>query len=434
MKKILQNCLYLLARLILKRYKPRIVGITGSVGKTGTKDMMTFLLQKHFRVRGNSKSYNNEFGLPLTIIGSESANSSIYGWLVIILKSVWLIVKANKSYPEILVLEMGADRRGDIEYLTKLAPPDISVLTSITSVHLEFFKTMNEIVREKRTIIDNLKEGGTAVLNIDNEYVAETKIRSDVTVIKYGQSKDADLMASEVKFYFENSMSNKFQIKGGTLFKITYQGNTVPARLKGILGMPAVYYALGAMAVGLKLGLNLIQITEDLQDFIGTPGRLRLIAGIKHTTILDDTYNASPDAVVAALDVLAEIPIESGQKRWVAIGSMAELGSDSEKGHDLVGERIVDRRVDGLITVGERARRIAQSARNMGMDPNSIFTFSNSVDAGKFLQSSLKPGDVCLVKGSQIMRMEKIVKEIMAEPEKAGELLVRQGVEWLGNS
>ncbi|PJE75473.1 hypothetical protein COV04_04695 [Candidatus Uhrbacteria bacterium CG10_big_fil_rev_8_21_14_0_10_48_11] len=428
MRKILYTYLAVLARLLLKRYKPLIIAVTGSVGKTTTKDMIAAALSSSYRVRASACSYNNEVGMPLTIIGVPSGHRSIFGWLGVIVNATSLIFFYQKRYPQVLILEMGADHPGDLAYLTSLAKPDISVLAAISSAHLEFFKSLEEVAMEKRTILENLKPKGIAVLNEDDAMVLASKVRKDVTVFRYGLSDKADVTATEPRPYF-NGIEEK-HIDGGITFKLNYKGSSVPVHFEGILGKPAIASALAATSVGLSLGMNLVDISHAFEKYRGTPGRLRLLAGVKGTTIIDDSYNASPIAMVAAVTALAETPKEKKQWRWAILGDMAELGSETERGHEAVGKELAKQQIDGLVTVGERARMIAQAARGAGLDARNIFSFSKAEEAGKFLQERLETGDVVLIKGSQIMRMEKIVKEIMADPKNAKTLLVRQGSEW----
>ncbi|MFA5754455.1 MAG: cyanophycin synthetase, partial [Patescibacteria group bacterium] len=192
----------------------------------------------------------------------------------------------------------------------------------------------------------------------------------------------------------------------------------------------APYAALAAAAVGLYFEMNLVEIALALKDFSLPKGRMNVLPGIKHTFIIDDTYNSSPEAVIAALSVLSRIKIDPEASKYAVLGDMLEIGAYTEEGHQLVGRKLVESGISRLIAVGERSRDIIRGAKDAGLEDDFIFYFDNSEDAGKFLQDRVKAGDIILVKGSQGVRMEKAVKEIMAEPERAAELLVRQGKEW----
>jgi len=425
MKKIIQKFLKVLAKLIVKKYKPLIIGITGSVGKTSTKEAIFSVLKNRFSVRKSEKNYNNEIGLPLTIIGAESAGKSLFGWLKILWQAKKLILFPLKNYPQILILEMAADRPGDLEYLVSFAPPRISVVTAVAPVHLEFFKSLENIAQEKSVLVKCLPSSGQAILNADDERVYQMKDKTDAKVLTYGFSSRADIMA----FDWENDfgvLESKELI--GVRFKINYKGKIIPVFLPYVLGKQQTYAALAAIGVGLSLKMNLIEIVESLKEYNPPPGRMRLIAGVKRTLIIDDSYNASPLAVIMALDVLKKIP--SKGRKFVVLGDMLELGSYSTKAHFEVGEKVASLDPDYLVAVGENAKNIIEGARKQGMPLEKIFHFFQSDDAAKFLKNIIQSGDVILVKGSQRMRMEKIVKELMAYPEKARELLVRQGKGW----
>ena len=430
MRRLFRALLYCLAAATLRRHATIVIGVTGSVGKTTTKDSAAIVLATKYRVRASAKSYNNEFGLPLTVLGEDSPGRSLIGWVALIVRScARLLYYRRRSYPEVLLLEMGADHPGDLAKLTALARPKISVVTAIASAHLEFFTSLDEVAKEKRTLFSVLPKDGVAIMNADDELVAASVVPAGVRVLRYGFS-ECDVRAHDVITTFEHTGETSTHVRAVTNFKVTTGGSTVPVHLYGLIGVPAVTSALAAIAIGVAMDINVVDAAHALASYQGTPGRLRLLPGVRGTTLIDDSYNASPKAALAALDVLASIPIETGQWRWAVLGSMAELGSDTESGHMSVGEHIVKRGITGLVTVGERARIIAQAARKAGMDPHMIFSFAKATEAGHFLQDRLQAGDIALVKGSQVMRMELVVKELLAEPLRAEELLVRQGPEW----
>lgn len=427
LKNILQSILRSLSKQILQKYKPDIVGVTGSVGKTSSKETIAQVLQTKFSVRRNVKNYNNEIGLPLTIIGvDKTPGKSIFGWLCVILKAKKLLLVTDKNFPEMLVLEMGADKPGDIEYLTDLAPCKVGVLTFIAHAHTEFFKTIKKIAQEKRIIISHLRQDGFAVLNFDSDVVMQQVGATKAEVLTYGFKDGADLQVTDVNIIKdENSGWPK-----GLNFKVLYKGNVVPVYLPGVISKSAVSAALAGLSVGTIFGVNLIEGSQALSSLQGLPGRMRLVEGIKHTLIIDDTYNSSPEAAKMALDSLVRIDTKTGAKRYVVFGDMLELGAETENAHREIGFKIAELGFDFLITVGEAAKFTAAAAREAGMDENKIACFGNSVEAGRFLQEKMAQGDVVLAKGSQGVRIEKLVKEVMAEPLQAAELLCRQGKEW----
>lgn len=429
--KILVQLLLILSRLIVRRYQPKIIGITGSVGKTSAKGAICTILSSRWLIRQSVKSYNNEIGVPLTIIGQESANKSIIGWLKIFLSAVRLIVWKDPAYPNMLVLEMGADKPGDITYLTTLAPCDVGVLTAIAPAHLEKFETIENIAAEKRVIIQHLRVPATAILNIDDELVAKTEVPNGVSVFTYGFSSAANVRGSDMMVSYESGNGNNSA--RGVSFKMSYNGSTVPVLLPGVVGQPAVVAALAGAAVGLYYGLNLVDIAIALHSFKAPPGRLRILLGANSALIIDDSYNSSPQAALMAIDTFSNLLLPEKSKRYAVLGDMLELGAYSEMGHQEVGRRVAESKINFLITVGERARIICREARLNGFDSGAMFCFAEAMEAVRFLKEHLKSGDALLVKGSQAMRMERIIKELMAEPKRAEELLVRQGPEWQKN-
>lgn len=426
-KTFLQNLLNTLSRQILKKYKPDIIGITGSVGKTSSKEAIATVLASKFSVRRTAKNYNNEIGLPLTVIGvDKTPGKSIFGWLKVIWKAKKLILKRDQTFPEILVLEMGADKPGDIEYLTDLAPCKVGVLTFISHAHTEFFKTIKKIAQEKRIIISHLRQDGFAVLNFDNDLVMQSIGTTKAEVVTYGFKDGADLRATDVNTIKDEASGWPL----GLNFKVLYKGSVVPVFLPGVISKSAISSALAGLAVGTIFGINLIEGSRAISKLEGLPGRMRLVKGIKSTLLIDDTYNSSPEAAKAAMDSLFQLELKPGARHYVALGDMLELGPETENAHRELGFKVAELGADFLITVGEAAKYIGIAAKEAGLDENKIASFASSVEAGKFLQEKLKEGDAVLVKGSQGVRMEKIVKEVMAEPIQAKDILCRQGEEW----
>src|SRR3990167_9523499 len=374
LKKIFVFVLTWEARLILKKYKAKIVAVTGSGGKTSTKDAIAKVLEKKFRVRKSKKSYNSELGVPLAIIGAESGWNSIYKWLAAFWKGIKAIV-AQEIYPEILVLEVGADRPEDIKKIRLWLKPDVAVLTALAEipVHVEFFSGPEEVFAEKEELAG---------------------------------------------------------VPEGIEFKVRNKKDEFPAKILNAFGSHNAYPALAAIAVGSVFGMKLEDSIEMISIYSPPPGRLKLIRGIKNTLILDDSYNSSPKALEAALKVLEEIEPPSKEGRKIAVlGDMLELGKHTITAHRDLGNIAADVS-DILCTVGVRAKFFMEGAIKAGFKKRSIYTFETSERAADELEKIIKPGDILLIKGSQGMRMEKIVERLMAEPEKKKELLCRQDDGW----
>jgi len=428
MVKFLHKILAHFAKRIIKKYNPLIIGITGSVGKSSTKQAIYTVLRDKFDVRCSLKNYNNEIGLPLTIFDSLSPGRNIEGWLKILFRvSKMLLFRVN--YPEILILEMAADHPGDIKYLTNIATPKIGVITAIGLTHTEFFKNINSVTKEKQVLVKNLEKKDWAILNVDDKRVEAMSDKTSAQILTFGLSEKANVQATEIKIDQELLGEGTCKVKGLT-FKINYRGSIVPVFLPNIISQAQIYSVLGAIAVGLTLNLNLIDIIKTFSKYKALPGRLTIIPGIRETLLLDDTYNSSPSAVKISLLSLNKIKIASKAKKWVVLGDMLELGELSTQAHQEIGQEVGKMKPDYLIVVGEEAQKISEGAQNSGFSPEKIFSFSNSLEAGNFLESNISKGDILLIKGSQGIRLEKIVKKLMLKPEQAKELLVRQGKEW----
>lgn len=412
------------ARLVLLRYKPRVIAITGSVGKTSGKDAIFAALSPELHLRKSEKSFNSEIGVPLTILGLENAWRDPLKWLWNIARGLWLVV-VPQEYPQWLVLEVGADRPRDISTIARWLRPDIAVITGVSEVpvHVEFFPSPEAIVREKRALAERLKPGGKLILNGDDSRMKAIESTFRGASLTYGLEAYNDFSASDIEILYENGKP------AGIHFRVKRVGASAPVLIRGALGRPRVYAALAALAVAEAAGVDLVFSARGLSEWVPTPGRLRILKGLKGSLIIDDTYNSSPSAALAALDALKEV--EGVQRRIAVLGDMLELGKYSAEAHRNVGKRAAEV-ADLLITVGFRARRVAEAALDAGMPESAIrqYEMNESRRAGKELELELGEGDLVLVKGSQSMRMERTVEEIMGEPERAEELLVRQDDEW----
>lgn len=418
---------------ILLKYQPEIIAITGSVGKTSTKDAIRTVLEAGgFQVRASQKNYNTELGVPFTVIGKAAQGMNLKQWVEVEFEAYRLLCRRDPNYPKILVLEMGADHPGDIQYLVNLAPAHIGIVTAVgddVPVHIEFFRNKEQLMREKRKMVEHLKKQDVAILNRDDAVVWNMREQAQGRVVSVGLHAEADIRALEVQPSTRPTPDQNTLVTGLS-FKLKAQGSLVPVLLPHVLGLPQVKASLFAVAVGLEHQMNLIDIAQALRDFRPPPGRTNLVPGIKRTTIIDDSYNSSPQACKSALELLAQA--KRGGRTVAVLGNMAELGKFTQAAHEEVGRLVKQLKVDLLVTVGEKAEFIARAAIVAGMDERAVTSFSTPEEAGKFIQSEIQEGDLVLVKGSQSARMEKVVKEIMAEPARASQLLVRQDQSWLG--
>jgi UDP-N-acetylmuramoyl-tripeptide--D-alanyl-D-alanine ligase len=309
-KQLLKNLIILIitleAKLVLWRYRPKIIAVTGSVGKTSAKDAIATVLGQKFFVRKSTKSYNSEIGVPLVILGIETGWLNPFIWLNNILKGLKLLFSFKKiKYPEWLILEMGVERPGDMKKLASWIKPDIVVLTALAEIppHVEFFAGPEELIREKMSLIQRFDINRFVILNGDDKTLCEAKSKIQAKVISFGFNEDVNLRASNYHITYRKDETTDLEIPEGITFKVDYEGSSVPVRIFGAFGKHHVYSALAALGAGLAQDFNLIDAGEALFRYKPPPGRLKLIEGVKNTYILDDTYNASPLAVHAALDV-----------------------------------------------------------------------------------------------------------------------------------
>lgn len=421
MRNFLAKMIQGIARDIVQQYKPIIVGVTGSVGKTSTKEMVVAVMSGALRVRGTPKSYNNEFGLPLSIIGQTSPGKSVLGWIRVLLQGWRIKSSKDPTFPQMLVLEMGADHPGDIAKLTAIAPPRVGILTAVGSSHAAFYDSLESIAKEKKTLIDAVPKDGLAILNADDEVVWAMRTGITALHVGVGFGEHAAIRATGIEEFFN---APDAPVIGGIRGVLVAGDEHAPFVIPGVFGLPQVRALMAAAAVGLFFNMTLKDIVQAARRYAPPPGRMRLIAGIKQTTILDDTYNASPQSLLAALETFGRVSQGQNMVRYAVIADMLELGTDSVGYHESVGQEM-GASVDMLITVGEHARALGQAAVAAGLPKDSWLETTDASAAGKLLQERVKPGDIILIKGSRGMHMEKAVQEIMADPLHAADLLVQ---------
>jgi UDP-N-acetylmuramoyl-tripeptide--D-alanyl-D-alanine ligase len=349
----------------------RVIGITGSVGKSSTKELIAQVLERDFVVLKSEGNLNNEIGLPLTLLQLEPEHQHA-------------------------VLEMGMYARGEIARLAELARPNVGVITNVGPVHLERLKTIEAIAEAKSELVQALPPEGVAILNSDDERVLAMREKTQARVLTYGLDPQADLWADEIA-------SEGLE---GIHFTLHYHGEEFHVQVP-LLGRHSVHTSLRAAAVGLVEGMTWDHILEGLQD---RHAQLRLVAvpGPNGSTILDDSYNASPASMIAALNLLAEL---TGRKIAV-LGDMLELGPYEDEGHRMVGLRAIDA-VEVLVTVGELGRTIAQEALNNGMAQDRVKMCATNGEAVAYLNAIVQPGDMVLIKGSRGLHMEDIVNALV---------------------
>lgn len=418
MRSVVEKLLAFFARRIVQKYQPQIIGITGSVGKTSTRAAVFAVVSQKYRAYTPPKNLNDKLGLPLAIIGMDSPGRSIMGWLRVCIRALSLLI-LQRAYPEMLVLEYGIDRIGEMDELLAIATPTIGILTSIGLSHYEYFEDVATIAQEKGRLVEAVSERGVVILNADNPVVLDQRSKAHGRVLTYGAAGDVRMTDAE------ETLSDKPQL--------AYVAHT-PSR-----DIPIVLFALGAahqsgslaaIAVAEALGIETDLVQKGLQQYRPVPGRLQVIGALRRSILIDDTYNAAPDSMHEALQLFARFP---GDHKIAVLGDMLELGALSDEAHEAVGREVAAIAPTHLVTVGACGKIIAEAAMHAGFPEERVISFDASSDAQVPVQELMRPGSVVLVKGSQGARMERISKEIMAEPMRASELLCRQYGKWLTN-
>jgi alanine racemase len=384
-----QEALTAYARYILAAHEMEVVGITGSVGKTSTKEAIAAVLAEARPTFYSQGSYNGRFGLPIALGRLE-------------------------EHHRLAVLEMACDGLDEIRHLADMTRPRVGVVTAVGHSHLEYFGTPEAIAREKGRLVEALPADGLAVLNRDDPRVRAMAARTVARVVTYGLDPVADVWGENVRVSSE-----------GTTLDV-HAGDDVVSLGISLLGAHHAYTVLAAAAVGREYGLDWGAIARGLRSVRPMPGRTRLLPGAKGSLLLDDSYNASPASALAALDLLRDLP---AKRRIVVLGDMVQLGAYAVDGHRLVGRRVAEA-ADVLVTKGELARIAADEALAAGMAGERVHVTYTSDDAAHALQGLVQSGDLALFKGSAEARLEHVVRELLAEPERAEELLPRQHRGW----
>lgn len=353
----------------------RVVGITGSVGKTSTKNLVQAMAEELGETVASEKSFNNEVGAPVTMLRAQEQT-------------------------QFLVLEMGANAMGDIAHLVEMAQPDIGVVLAVGLAHAEGFGGIESTFRAKSEMVRDLPETAVAVLNRDDVWVRQMAELTNARVTWFGTAEDAHVRATNIEL---TANSTEFDLQaGGDSVHVTF----------GVLGEHHVMNALAAVAVGLELGLTLAKAANILEHVtLAAPGRMQVIHCRDDITVINDAYNANPDSMAAALKTLTQIR-KPGGRTIAVLGQMRELGEISGEEHDRIGLLAVRLRIDQLVVIGAEARRLHISAINEGSwDGESVF-FENKDDAFNYLISSLQPSDTVIVKASNSVGLQAFADRV----------------------
>jgi UDP-N-acetylmuramoyl-tripeptide--D-alanyl-D-alanine ligase len=413
--------LALLSRAILRKYKPQIIMITGSVGKTSTKDAVAAMLSEHTHLRASEKSYNSEFGVPFTIMGVSNPWTSLFAWMNVFEEALALIL-FTAHYPKILVLEVGADRPGDLARILKIATPDAVVVTRLPDVpvHVEAYATPAAVREEEFAPAYALASGAPLILSSRDTHAIEMAQNTQATVTLFGFSPEADVHINEPKVIFENGMPVGMEARAEA------QGHTYTLYARGALGRPQILAPAAAFATALALGIPTDEALAGLTTYVPPAGRGRLLRGKKGSVLVDESYNSSPAATEEALIALSLIT--PAKRRIAVLGDMLELGRYSREEHERIGA-LAAKHADMVVAVGSRSKATCTAAVDAGLDSSQVRCFDTARDAAEALREEVKEGDAILIKGSQSMRMERVVEALLGDPTDAV-YLVRQDREW----
>jgi len=401
MKYIVQYILKILAKNFLKKHNPKIIAVTGSVGKTTTKDAIYHVLNSSddLNVITNVGNYNNEFGMPLTIFQEKPVKGAL-AWLGLIIRCIKKMMLL-KEYADVLVLEMASDGPGDIVYLARIAQPDIAIVTNVERVHLYNFNSIDELAHEKSTLIHMCKKDGIVLVNYDNKHTRKMmQIVGDRRLYTFGLDREADVKAFDI----ENTML-------GLKFKVSHNKEVISIKMPHVIGKHNAYTIMPVFPIAKYFGINTEEISKALKSFKLPKGRMDLIHGIHDSYIIDSTYNAEPASMKAAITTLKDFP--DGKRRVAVVGDMLELGNLEEKSHREIGQYLRESRIDLIFFVGPKMKWAVDELESSRIDYGRIFFhFKDSFEAAKEIALKIKKDDVVLVKGSRGMMMERVVHRL----------------------
>lgn len=432
------------AKAVIKRERIFIVAVTGAIGKSTTKQAIAAVLRADMpehRIRATQKNYNNELGVPLTVFGKPAPGRSPIAWVNLLTLATFARMGFWRSNLRTLVLEMGADKPGDLAYLTAIAPPDVAVITAITPddpasvpVHAANYSSVDQLVEEKSQLARAVRTGGTVVLNADDKRVFAMRHLTHEHVLTFGEADGSDVRIAKTNVRMEEGQHGRVPV-GLEIMLESYQ-RTYELFIPGVYGRSIAYAVAAAVAVGQAMDISEEQTAAISIAFTPMPGRTRIIPGIKRTTLFDDSYNASPSSTLSSLRDLAVLQVVAGQRRAACIGEMRELGDKAESAHRAIGAEAARLGLDLLVVCGIFAHAMAEGALANGMKPEAVKVIEDTPEAGLYLQDWIQPGDIVLAKASEGtintkgVRMERVIRELMADPMHADQLLVRQGPVW----
>lgn len=413
MKSIILKVLEFQTKRFFKKFKPKLVVVTGSVGKTSTKLYMATVLSRRFRVMVHFGNHNTHVSVPMAVfdIPIPVKLKSIWAWLGVIWQTQR---KLHKPFNyDVIILELGTDHPGEIEHFGKYLKPDIAVVTAVTPEHMEFFKTLDAVAQEELCAANF---SNLAIINRDDIDAKYAKYETNSNIDTYGISGVA-----EYRYIIEN-----FDINKGFSGKFVSPEFGEQAATLQLVGEHNVKAAVAAGAVAVKMGMTAAEIVAGMQSIKPVNGRMCILKGLKDAVLIDDTYNSSPRAANAAIQTLYSMP---GKQKIAILGSMNELGDFSKEAHEQVGKLCDPTLLDWVVTIGDDAQKyLAPAAESKGCQVRS---FKSPYDAGSFAHSVLQPNAVVLAKGSQNGVFAEEALKILLHSTEEEDQLVRQEPEWL---
>ncbi len=409
------------SRGIISKYKPKIVMVTGSVGKTSTKDAIAAVLSDTYFLRKSEKSFNSEFGVPFTIIGARNPWTNLFAWLRVFRQAIALLLLPS-HYPKLLILEVGADRPGDLARILRIATPDIVVVTRLPEVpvHVEAYTTPQALRDEEFAPAYALAPAAPLIISADDPHALAMAERLPVRVVTYGFQEKSQVHLTDSRTLIEKDSVVGMQADLHT------EDFTETLTVRGSIGRQQLSPGAAALATALTFGISPSRALASMISYVPPPGRARIFSGLHNSVLIDDSYNSSPAATEEALRALSTFPRVT--RRIAVLGDMLELGRYSVEEHERIG-RLAAETADIVIAIGIRARGLAAAAQDAGLPEESVQIFDTAVEAIPVLAELLQKDDAILVKGSQSMRMERIV-EMLLRNEDDKKQLVRQDPEW----
>ena len=355
-------------------YDIPVIGLTGSVGKTSTKDIIASVMSKKYKTLKTLGNYNNHIGVPLTILSLKDHQSA--------------------------VIEMGMNHEGEIRVLTKIAKPTMCVITNVGTAHIEYLGTRENILKAKLEIIEGMEEDGLIIINNDNDLLHKWYMenKNSKNIMTYGIENQSDIMAKNIRFD-----------DNGSTFELNIDGKKYEVRIN-VGGKHFISNSLAGICVGIKNDIPMEEIIKGISEFELTKKRMEIKKGINESTIINDCYNANYDSMNAALEYLG---ITKANKKIAVLGDMLELGKEEKNLHEKVGESVYKNNIDILITVGKASKNIANKAKELGMDEKRIFTYEEKEEAIKKLQNIIEKNDYILIKASNSMHFDEITEKIV---------------------